>query len=105
MIRTILNDEQWKQIAPELPGKVGDPGVTARNNRLFPLTWVVRGEVEPRYMKGPIEAELRAATGGLPVARTRTMEQVFAGPARRCDTAAHDAACHAHAPLRHLLQT
>ena len=35
MIRTILNDEQWKQIAPELPGKVGDPGATARNNRLF----------------------------------------------------------------------
>jgi putative ABC transport system permease protein len=57
--------------------------MTARNNRLFPLTWVVRGDVEPRYMKGPIEAELRAATGGLPVARTRTMEEVFAGPSRR----------------------
>jgi putative ABC transport system permease protein len=57
--------------------------MTARNNRLFPLTWVVRTEIEPRFLKGAIERELRAATGGLPVARTRTMEEVFAGPARR----------------------
>ena len=48
MIRTILNDEQWKQIAPELPGKVGDPGATARNNRLF------------------VEAVLRIARTGAP---------------------------------------
>ena len=42
--RTILNDEQWKQIAPELPGKVGDPGATARNNRLFveAVLWIAR---------------------------------------------------------------
>ena len=57
--------------------------MTARNNRLFPLTWAVRTEIEPRLMRGPIERELRAATGGLPVARTRTMEEVLAGPARR----------------------
>ena len=43
--------------------------MTARNNRLFPLTWVVRTEIEPRFMKAPIERELRAAAGGLPVAR------------------------------------
>ncbi len=35
MIRTILSEEQWDRIAPELPGKVGDPGATARDNRLF----------------------------------------------------------------------
>ena len=57
--------------------------ITARNNRLFPLTWVVRTDIEPRFMKEPIERELRAATGGLPIARTRTMEEVFAGPSRR----------------------
>jgi putative ABC transport system permease protein len=57
--------------------------MTARNNRLFPLTWVMRTEIEPRLMTVPIERELRAATGGLPVARTRTMEEVLAGPARR----------------------
>jgi putative ABC transport system permease protein len=57
--------------------------MTARNNRLFSLTWSVRTELEPRLMRGPIEQEIRAATGGLAVARTRTMEEVLAGPARR----------------------
>jgi putative ABC transport system permease protein len=57
--------------------------MTARNNRLFPLTWVLRTEIDPRLMTTPIERELRAATGGLPVARTRTMEEVLAGPAHR----------------------
>jgi putative ABC transport system permease protein len=57
--------------------------MTARNNRLFPLTWVVRTEIEPRFMKDPISRELSAATGGLPVARARTMEEALAGPSRR----------------------
>jgi predicted permease len=57
--------------------------MTARNNRLFPLTWAVRTDLEPRLLRGPIERELRAATGGLPVARARTMRDVLAGPARR----------------------
>lgn len=57
--------------------------MTARNNRLFSLTWSVRTEMEPRLLRGPIEQEIRAATGGLAVARTRTMEEVLAGPARR----------------------
>jgi hypothetical protein len=26
LIRTVLNNDQWKRIAPDLPGKVGDPG-------------------------------------------------------------------------------
>ncbi len=57
--------------------------MTARNNRLFPLTWVVRTEIEPRFMKEPIERELSAAAGGLPIARARTMEEALAGPSRR----------------------
>jgi predicted permease len=57
--------------------------MTARNNRLFPLTWAVRSEIEPRLMTAALERELRAATGGLPVARTRTMEEIVAGPAKR----------------------
>jgi len=28
-------DEQWKRIEPLLPGKKGDPGATAKDNRLF----------------------------------------------------------------------
>ena len=44
MIRTILSEEQWDRIAPELPGKVGDPGATARDNRLFveAVLWIAR---------------------------------------------------------------
>jgi predicted permease len=57
--------------------------MTARNNRLFPLTWVVRTAISPRGMTGPIEHELRGATQGLPVVRTRSMEDILAGPAER----------------------
>lgn len=37
-------DLQWKRIAPILPGKVGDPGRTAVDNRLFvnAVLWVLR---------------------------------------------------------------
>jgi predicted permease len=57
--------------------------MTRRNNGLFPLTWVVRTEIEPRLQSAAIEREIRAATGGLPIARVRTMEEVLAGPAKR----------------------
>jgi predicted permease len=63
-------------------GQVSD-AMTARNNRLFPLTWTVRTENEPRLLRATLERELRDATGGLPVARTRTMEEILAGPAKR----------------------
>jgi transposase len=44
LIRTILRDEQWERIAPELPGKIGDPGATGRDNRLFveAVLWIAR---------------------------------------------------------------
>jgi transposase len=42
--RLVLRDDQWERIAPLLPGKQGDPGRTAANNRLFleAVLWVVR---------------------------------------------------------------
>jgi transposase len=30
-----LKDEEWDKIAPLLPGKIGDRGVSAHDNRLF----------------------------------------------------------------------
>ena len=44
MIRTTLSDDQWERIAPELPGKEGDPGATARDNRMFieAVLWIAR---------------------------------------------------------------
>lgn len=39
-----INDLQWLRIAPMLPGKAGDPGRTAVDNRLFvnAVLWVLR---------------------------------------------------------------
>ena len=39
-----LNETQWMRIAPLLPGKAGDPGRTAGDNRLFVngVLWVLR---------------------------------------------------------------
>ncbi len=57
--------------------------MTARNNRLFPLTWVVRTANDPRGITALLEREVRDATRGLPIARTRLMEEVLSGPSRR----------------------
>jgi putative transposase len=35
MDRKLLRDDQWARIEPLLPGKAGDRGVTAKDNRLF----------------------------------------------------------------------
>lgn len=39
-----VKDLQWLRIAPMLPGKAGDPGRTAADNRLFvnAVLWVLR---------------------------------------------------------------
>jgi len=44
MTRSVLNDEQWKQIEPLLPGKDTDCGVTAKDNRTFleAVLWIAR---------------------------------------------------------------
>ena len=44
MDRMVLRDDQWERVAPLLPGKVGDPGRTAADNRLFleAVLWIVR---------------------------------------------------------------
>lgn len=44
MPRLVLRDDQWERIAPLLPGKKGDRGRTAVDNRLFveAVLWVAR---------------------------------------------------------------
>lgn len=44
MNRDVLSDAQWERIEPLLPGKPGDPGRRAKNNRLFieAVLWVLR---------------------------------------------------------------
>jgi transposase len=42
--RRLLSDAQWERVAPLLPGKVGDPGRSGGDNRLFleAVLWMVR---------------------------------------------------------------
>jgi transposase len=42
--RNVLSDQQWNRMEPLLPGKAGDPGRTADNNRLFleAVLWMAR---------------------------------------------------------------
>jgi len=44
MERLVIGEETWERIAPRLPGKATDCGVTARDNRLFleAVLWRVR---------------------------------------------------------------
>jgi transposase len=42
--RMVLRDDQWERIASLVPGKVGDPGRSGADNRLFveAVLWIVR---------------------------------------------------------------
>ncbi|MCW2273333.1 putative transposase [Rhodoblastus acidophilus] len=43
-VRLVLGDSQWVRMAPHLPGKVGDPGRSGADNRLFveAVLWLAR---------------------------------------------------------------
>jgi len=51
---------------------------TALNSRVAPLWWFVRSQVDPHTLAAPISSALRDASGGLPVAHIRTMEEIEA---------------------------
>ena len=42
--RFVVSEAVWEKVAPLLPGKLSDPGATARDNRLFleAVLWRVR---------------------------------------------------------------
>jgi hypothetical protein len=50
--------------------------LTARNNRHYALTWLVRRDFEGASLRRDSEDALRAASGGQPVARVRRIEDV-----------------------------
>ncbi|MBZ5617847.1 MAG: ABC transporter permease [Acidobacteriia bacterium] len=51
-------------------------GNAKMSSRGLPLRWAIRTRAEPLSLRADIERELRAASGGLPVAHIRSMEQV-----------------------------
>jgi putative ABC transport system permease protein len=50
--------------------------MTALNSRIAPLWWAVRTSGDPHMLAKPVEAALMEASGGLPVAHVRTMDEV-----------------------------
>ncbi len=52
--RFVVGDAAWKKVAPLLPGKASDSGVTAKDNRLFleAVLWRVRAGLPWRDLPG-----------------------------------------------------
>jgi hypothetical protein len=59
--------------------------INALNNRIIPLAWVIRTRVEPHSLSAAIQQELREASGGLPVATIRSMDEVVTRSTRAAD--------------------
>ena len=51
---------------------------TALNSRVTPLWWIIRSQVDPHTVVPAITASLHDASGGLPVAHIRTMDEIEA---------------------------
>jgi predicted permease len=49
---------------------------TALNSRVAPLWWIVRSTMDPHTLVTSVSAALREASGGLPVAHIRTMDEI-----------------------------
>jgi putative ABC transport system permease protein len=60
-------------------------GVTALNSHITALQIVVRTKVNPFSLSNPIQVALRDASGGLPVAHIRSMDQVRSESTARSD--------------------
>jgi putative ABC transport system permease protein len=60
-------------------------GVIALNNRIGAIQWVVRTKLQPFSLSADIQRELREASGGLPVAHIRSMQQVVGESTARND--------------------
>ncbi len=55
----------------QMPNKV-----TELNSRIAPLWWIVRTRMEPHTLTASVTTAIREATGGLPVAHIRSMDEI-----------------------------
>ena len=60
-------------------------GLTLLNSKVAPVTWVLRTRLEPHQATGAVSDQLRNASGGFPVARVRTMDEVLVNSTARQD--------------------
>ncbi len=68
-----------------IPNAQMDDAINALNVRLSPIAWVIRTRGEPHSVSAAVQEELRQASGGLPVARIRTMEEIVVRSTARED--------------------
>ncbi len=68
-----------------IPAAQVTDGITTLNLRIAPIAWIIRTRGTPEAMSAAIQNELRQASGGLPVARVRSMEQVVVESTSRAD--------------------
>lgn len=61
-----------------IPQSQTPEGLTVLANSVLPLSWAIRTAVDPKSLSVPIQQEVRAIDGQMPVAQIRTMEQVLA---------------------------
>src|SRR5277367_707270 len=83
-VRDIGLNRDLKPIMYVPVAQVSD-GLTALQNRVLLLQWAVRNRVAPFSLSDAIQRELRVASGGLPVAHIRSMEQVVVESTARTD--------------------
>ena len=60
-------------------------GLTLLNSKVAPVTWVVRTRLDPHQVAAAVTEQLRNASGGFPVARVRSMDEVVVNSAARQD--------------------
>jgi putative ABC transport system permease protein len=60
-------------------------GVTALNARIGPILWIIRTHADPHSLSSAIQNQLRQASGGLPVAHVRSMDEVVVHSTARED--------------------
>jgi putative ABC transport system permease protein len=59
-----------------VPGAQISDALTTLGNTTFPISWIVRTRTNPYLLSADIQRELRIASGGLPVAQIRSMQQI-----------------------------
>ena len=60
-------------------------GITALNARIGPVVWLVRTHTDPHQFISTVTEQLRQSSGGFPVARVRTMDEVVVHSTARQD--------------------
>ena len=59
--------------------------LTGLNARILPMMWVVRTHGDPRLLANVVTEQLRQASGGFPVARVRTMDEIVVRSTSRAE--------------------